>query len=165
MLSDRASMVYVCTLTMTFLFHLEGVDDLMKIGFLRPLYWWRHFRWRLSAIRDNLLHCCLSCRYYIYQTPHSVLGSMLHGSETTAKNIGQHLPRLLWTIHCFINYKTFMENIHGDSLPDNYKEYAFSVQHPLQADVKPKSFVLAPHIYAPPLVVDCPSTNSTCIAI
>lgn len=47
-----------------------------------------------------------------------------------------------------------MENIHGDSLPDNYKEYAFSVQHPLQADVKPKSFVLAPHIYATPLVVD-----------
>ena len=106
-------------LPMTFLFQLEGFDDLVKIGFLRPLYLWRHFRWRLSAIRASLLHCCLSCRYYTYQTPHSVLGSMLHGSETTAKNLGQHLPRLLRTIHCFINYKTFMENIHGDSLPEN----------------------------------------------
>jgi hypothetical protein len=58
-----------------------------------------------------------------------------------------------------------LQDIHGDSLPENYKEYALSVQHPLQAAVQPKSFVLAPHIYAQPLVVDCPAANSTDIAI
>ena len=45
------------------------------------------------------------------------------------------------------------------------EKYAFSVQHPLQAAVQPKSFVLALHISAQPFVVDCPAANSTDIAI
>ena len=54
-----------------------------------------------------------------------------------------------------------LQDIHGDSPPDNYKEYEFSVDHPLQVAVQPRSFVQAPTVRDVPLVVDCPAANPT----
>jgi hypothetical protein len=58
-----------------------------------------------------------------------------------------------------------LQDIHGYSPPDNYKEYEFSVDHPLQVAVQPRSFVQAPTVRDVLLVVDCPAANPTDIVM
>jgi hypothetical protein len=169
-LKDRASMVYVCAITMTFLFQLDRRDDRQKRGFFSGFfkYGMRHELGISEEIPDEdcqqlvlSYFTAIAHSDMIMHTLHSVLAKyaawfnggreayMAALATTTLKDTLQHQ----------------LQDIHGDPFPDNFKEYEFSVHNPLQVAVQPRSYVQAPHVSDGPLVVDCPAANPTDIAL